>query len=47
MGTHGYQGLITVVVTDGTWQCTAKYKGTNTGFSDGAGQTGPPTCLRA
>jgi hypothetical protein len=47
MGPHGHQGLVTVVVTDGTWRCTAKYKGTNTGFSDGAGQTGPPTCLRA
>ena len=31
MGPSGHQGLITVVVSDGTWSCTASYKGTNDG----------------
>jgi hypothetical protein len=29
MGPHGHQGLITVVVQDDRWTCTASYKGTN------------------
>ena len=29
-GPSGHQGLITAVVSDGTWQCTATYKGTHT-----------------
>jgi hypothetical protein len=28
-GPHGHQGLITLVVSDKTWECTATYKGTN------------------
>jgi hypothetical protein len=39
-GPHGHEGTVTVVVSDGTWNCTATYLGTNTG--DGA----PATCLR-
>ena len=31
MGPSGHEGLITVVVSDGTWSCTATYKGTNDG----------------
>ncbi len=29
MGPRGHQGLITVVVADKEWECTATYKGTN------------------
>jgi hypothetical protein len=29
MGTKGHQGVISVVVSDGHWACTAKYEGTN------------------
>jgi hypothetical protein len=29
MGLRGHQGLITVVVADKNWSCTATYKGTN------------------
>lgn len=29
MGPRGHQGLITVVVADKNWSCTATYKGTN------------------
>ena len=28
-GPHGHQGLVTVVVSDTNWVCTASYKGTN------------------
>src|SRR5450755_4765632 len=28
-GPSGHQGLITLVVSDGTWQCTGTYKGTH------------------
>ena len=29
MGPHGHQGLITVVVADKEWECTATFKGTD------------------
>jgi hypothetical protein len=31
MGPKGHQGIIVLVVTDGTWLCTAEYEGTNDG----------------
>src|SRR5438552_3734274 len=34
MGPKGHQGSVVLVVTDGTWLCTAEYPGTN----DGKGQ---------
>ena len=30
-GAHGHQGIVTAVVSDGTWTCTAAYAGTETG----------------
>lgn len=36
MGPSGHQGLITVSVSDGTWTCTATYRGTNTGVGKAA-----------
>ena len=39
MGPHGHQGLITVLLTDKTWECTATYRGTNS-TSDVAGVEG-------
>ncbi len=36
MGPSGHEGLITVAVSDGTWVCTATYKGTNDGTGSAA-----------
>jgi len=41
MGPSGHQGLVTVVVGDGTWSCTATYRGTNSGTG------GAATCRKA
>ena len=48
MGPKGHQGLITVVVSDGVWVCTATYKGTNDSnrHSVKAGTASEPTCKR-
>ena len=45
-GPHGHQGLITVVVRHGALECKALYKGTHSGMSTAAGQTGAPQCSR-
>jgi hypothetical protein len=46
MGPHGHQGLITVTVTLGHYQCRASYLGTNTGTGRDRSQRpfGEPTC---
>ena len=36
MGPSGHEGLVTVVVSDGTWSCTATFKGTNDGTGSAA-----------
>lgn len=48
MGPRGHQGLITFVVSDKQWRCTATYKGTNssTGKSVKDGTASEPTCRR-
>ncbi len=38
MGPSGHQGLVSLVVSDGVWSCTAIYGGTNTGLGP------PPSC---
>ena len=45
-GPHGHQGLITAVVSDGVWQCTATYKGTNTSTATSVtdGTASAPVC---
>jgi hypothetical protein len=47
-GPSGHQGLVTVVVSDGKWQCTAQYKGTNSSdaTSVASGIASEPVCLR-
>lgn len=47
MGPHGHQGLITVVVADKSWSCTATYKGTDssTPRSVADGTAGEPRCV--
>ncbi|HEV7134096.1 MAG TPA: hypothetical protein VIG35_04035 [Gaiellaceae bacterium] len=46
MGPHGHQGLVTVVVADKEWRCTATYKGSNTSTaqSDKDGTASVPKC---
>jgi uncharacterized repeat protein (TIGR01451 family) len=46
-GGHGHQGLITVVVDDGTTQCTSTYKGTgsSTSTSTSDGTASMPSCV--
>ncbi len=46
MGPRGHQGLITVVVSDKAWECTATYRGTNdsTARSDKDGTASEPKC---
>ena len=48
MGPHGHQGLVTVVVHYGVWECTASYKGTNTStkYSVKQGTASEPICRR-
>jgi hypothetical protein len=45
-GPSGHQGLITAVVSDGVWQCTATYKGTNTSTATSVtdGTASQPVC---
>src|SRR5207249_4328349 len=38
MGPMGHQGTVSVTVSDGSWQCTATYGGTN----DGTGPAAKP-----
>ena len=47
-GPSGHQGLVTVVVSDGKWQCTAQYKGTNSSdaTSVSGGIASEPVCLK-
>ena len=48
MGPHGHQGLITVVVADKDWSCTATYKGTlsSTAASLTNGTASEPKCSK-
>jgi len=48
MGPHGHQGLITVVVADKHWECTATYKGTisSTAQSVKNGDASEPKCSK-
>ena len=48
MGPHGHQGLITVVVADKDWSCTATYKGTlsSTAASLTNGTASEPMCSK-
>jgi len=48
MGPHGHQGLITVVVADKHWECTATYKGTlsSTANSVKNGDASEPKCSK-
>ena len=48
MGPHGHQGLITVVVADKRWECTATYKGTlsSTAASLTNGTASEPKCSK-
>ena len=48
MGPHGHQGLITVVVADKQWECTATYKGTisSTAQSVKNGDASEPKCKK-
>jgi hypothetical protein len=48
MGPHGHQGLVTVVVADKDWKCTATYKGTNssTPTSVKDGTASEPKCVK-
>lgn len=45
-GPSGHQGLVTAVVSDGVWQCTASFKGTHsstpTSVTDGTASQ--PVC---
>lgn len=54
-GPHGHQGLITVVVADTNWVCTATYRGTNSSLRAIPNEVNPnvrngtasePTCSR-
>jgi hypothetical protein len=47
-GPSGHQGLITVVASDGKWQCTADYKGTNSSDATSvtSGVASEPVCLK-
>ena len=54
-GPHGHQGLITVVVADTNWVCTATYRGTNSSLHAIRNEVNPnvrngtasePTCSR-
>jgi hypothetical protein len=40
-GPHGHQGLITVVVSDGTWDCSATFKGTYSSLVAPPGEENP------
>jgi len=47
MGPHGHQVLIKVIVSDGSWECTETYKGTNSstpGESVKNGTASEPKC---
>ncbi len=46
MGPRGHQGLVTVVVADKGWKCTASYKGTNTSTAESVkqGTASEPKC---
>jgi hypothetical protein len=48
MGPHGHQGLITVVVADSQWECTATYKGTNSSTANSVknGDASEPKCSK-
>jgi len=48
MGPSGHQGLITIVVSDKKWHCTATYKGTNssTNKSVAQGIASEPICRK-
>jgi hypothetical protein len=48
MGPRGHQGLITVVVNDGKWECTATYKGTNDSAANSVkdGTASEPKCRK-
>ena len=48
MGPRGHQGLITVVVADKQWECTATYKGTlsSTEKSVAEKTASQPTCSK-
>lgn len=47
-GPSGHQGLITVVVSDGKWHCTAQYKGTNSSDASSVsnGTASEPVCVK-
>jgi hypothetical protein len=40
-GPHGHQGLVTAVVSDKYWECTATYKGTNSSIPFSYGKADP------
>ena len=48
MGPHGHQGLITVLVSDGVWECRATYKGTETSKRSSVrdGTVSEPVCKK-
>jgi hypothetical protein len=48
MGPHGHQGLITVVVENNKWKCTATYKGTNSSTKESVkdGTASTPKCVK-
>ena len=47
-GPSGHEGLITVVASDGKWQCTSEYKGTNSSDATSVttGVASEPVCLK-
>jgi hypothetical protein len=45
-GPHGHQGLVTVVVSDDAWTCSASYKGTATGSGSDPDQQARPACTQ-
>jgi len=48
MGPHGHQGLITVVVADKEWECTATFKGTESSTANSVknGTASEPKCSK-
>ena len=55
MGPRGHQGLVTVVVSNKSWKCTATYKGTNSSLPSRIGEpdmnikngtASEPTCTK-
>jgi len=47
-GPHGHQGLITVVVADKEWECTATFKGTDSSTANSVknGTASEPKCSK-